>query len=141
MKEDFAQYAQGLDARFRFKGNEYHLKTEVDDKGEVKTIRLDSETVSLALRASIQDESEMMSTALRVGGSLDSIIDTFAVKAGAALYPVVILDGSNTKSSLANHVWGAATQILKREYRPEPIFAAPAPKRPSPFRVIEGGLA
>jgi hypothetical protein len=141
MKEDFAQYAHGISARFRFRGNEFLLETEVDKSGNVKTIRLDSETLPLTLRACIQDEAEMMSAGLRAGATIDSIIDTFAVKAGVTLHPFTVLDGNNTKSLLANHIWGAATQILQREYRPEPMFVAPASRRPNPFRVIEGGLA
>lgn len=142
MKEEFSQYAKGIDQKFMFKGYEYRLETEVDKQGHVKTIRLDSNDLPLALRASIQDEAEMMSLGLRAGGdTLDGLIETFAPKSGAALYPLIIMNGNNSRSSLANHIWGAATQILKREYRAETIFPAPVPKRERPFRVIEGGMA
>jgi len=142
MKSDFTSAAKGMEKNFIFRGYQYHLETDLDANGDVKAIRLDSETVPLALRVSLERECALMSKGLQMGDSIDGLIDTFAIKAGDALYPLVIVEDNKALSSLAPHVWGAATQVLKREYRAETVMTAPQkPKVQHKFRVLDGGLA
>lgn len=143
MKDDFSAVAKGMAKEFIFRSHRYRLETDLDAHGDVKAIRLDSETLPLALRVSLDRECEMMSRGLQLGDTLDGLIETFALKPSDAVYPLVIIDGQKVLSSLANNIWGAAMNLLQREYRPETIMAPPRPKiqKQHKFQVFNGGLA
>ncbi|HEU4838775.1 MAG TPA: hypothetical protein VFS88_05125 [Micavibrio sp.] len=139
MRNDFASVAKGMNKEFIFKGYRYRLETGVDARGEVKVIRLDSETLPMALRASIKKECEMISRMLQRGNMLDALIERFSLKPGEAIYPLVIMDSKKAFSGVANNVWGAAMQVLKREYRPENAVTTSKPN-PRAFRIVKGAL-
>jgi hypothetical protein len=128
-----------MNKEFIFKGYRYRLETGVDASGDVKAIRLDSETLPLALRASIKKECEMISRMLQRGNMLDALIERFSLKPGEAIYPLVIMDNKKAFSGVANNVWGAAMQVLKREYRPENAVTTSKPN-PHAFRIVKGAL-
>jgi hypothetical protein len=139
MKNDFTSVAKGMDKEFIFKGYRYHIETDVDAGGDVKAIRMDSETLPPVLRASIERECEMISRGLQLGYTLDALIEQFSLKPGDAIYPLVIMDSRKAFSDVANNVWGAAMQVLKREYRPENA-TTPSKSKAHKFQVINGGL-
>ena len=133
MKNDFTSAAKGMDKEFIFKGYRYRLEADVDVLGDVKAL-------PLALRSTLGREGEMMSHGLQLGDTLDGLIEQFSVKPGDAVYPLVIIEDRKRVNSLANNIWGAAMQVLKREYRPETMILPSKPKQHM-FQVLNGGLA
>lgn len=139
MNRDFRNGAQsaGIDCRFMFDGNTYHLRTLNDSIGGLAKFELNSETVTKGMRISLQSESRMMSDGLAAGVPLDALIEQFARKSGERVRPVIII-GEN-RSFAATNVWNAAMQIMEQKYRRDPVVRIRA--KMSKFRVLDGGMA
>lgn len=130
-----AQRGNGVDVKFRFRGEEYHLTSREDRRGYCLSVTMTSTSQRFGDVYFLEKLSEAATRSIKMGLTFAQLLEGEGFDRTKRLHRV---EGCSVKH--AGTAWDVAYQLLKKHYEPErALHLRNAVK--GPFLVMDGGKA